>query len=490
VLPWRAVLHGAAMAGGLRRTRAREVERIRVDVNGMMAHLLGEAGLDDADLDELAPRLADVAESLARRRRGGTLGFVRLLQGGPELAGALELAREVREELDDLVVLGIGGSALGTRALYAALAPPGHACGPPRPGELRVHVADTIDPGWFGALLGRLDLRRTLFNVISKSGDTAETMSQFLVVRDRLLKELGALEYARHVVITTDAEHGTLRQIVNDEGFRSLVLPANVGGRFSVLSCVGLFPAACAGIDVEALLAGARDMDERCRRRDPRESPALLHAALLHLAARRGSGRIVVMMPYAQGLAPLADWFRQLWAESLGKALDLTGARVHAGQTPLGAVGPADQHTQLQLLVEGPADKVVVFLRVEEHGAEIEIPRAYDDLESVGYLGGHRLGALLNMEQQGTELALAKAGRMTSTIVCPRVSPFVVGQLLHLLETEAVVTAGLLGVDPFDQPGIEEGKALTWGLAGRPGFEGKRADVQRWAARKDAHYVV
>jgi glucose-6-phosphate isomerase len=483
------MLDGAAMAAPFKRKRWREAQRLRVDLNGMMVPLIGETGLSEAELEDLAPRLAEVHAALERQRRAGALGFAELPHAAPELRRTLALVEQLRGGFDDLVVLGIGGSAVGARALYGALKPPGHAWAPVADGEMRLHVADTIDPCWLGALLARLDLRRTLFNVVSKSGETAETMGQFLVVRDRLLKELGAVEYKQHIVVTTDAAHGALRQIVNDEGFRDLVAPANVGGHFSVLTAAGLFPAACAGIDVAEVLAGAADMDDRCRQPDMRTNPALAQAGALYLAIAKGRG-VVVIMPYAEALSALGDWFCQLWAESLGKAADLTGRQVHTGQTPVRAIGPADQHGQLQLYVEGPADKLVIFLRVEEHAGEIAVPESYDDLEAVAYLGGLGLGALLNLEQQGAELALAKAGCMNSTIRCPSVNGFAVGQLVYLLEMEAALIGGLLGVNPLSRPAVEEGKHLTYGVAGRPGYEARRAEVQRWAAKKEARYVV
>ena len=195
-------------------------------------------------------------------------------------------------------------------------------------------------------------------------------------------------------------------------------------------------------------------------------------------------------MPYAQPLAAFGEWFCQLWAETLGKARDVAGAAVHRGITPIAALGPTDQHAQLQLWVDGPDDKTIVFVRVEDHGPEVTVPKSYEDLESVSYLGGLGLGELVNVEHQATELALAKAGRLSSTIICPRVHGFALGQLFYLLEMEAVVLAELLGVNPFDQPGLEEGKQLAYGLAGRPGAEARRAEVQRWVARKEARYVV
>jgi glucose-6-phosphate isomerase len=476
------------MAGGYRQKRWREAERLRVDVNAMMAHMVA-GGIEEAELAALVPRLADAHASLTRQRRAGLSPFAELPYARAELKRTLALAGEVRGEFDDLVVLGIGGSALGTRALYHALRPIDHAWHPVVDGEMRVHVADTVDPASFAALLARLDLRRTLFNVISKSGDTPETMSQFLIVRDALLRDLGAVAYTRHIVVTTDAAHGTLRQIVNDEGFRALAVPAQVSGRFSVLSAVSLFPAACAGIDIAEVLAGAADTDERCRDADPWGNPALLQAGVLHLSAQKGRG-VVVLMPYSEPLRAMGPWFCQLWAETLGKARGLDDAVVHRGVTPIAAIGPSDQHAQLQLWVEGPDDKTIVFVRVEDHGAELTVPKGYEDLESVSYLGGAGLGALVNMEQQATELALAKAGRPSATIVCPRVRGFTLGQLVYLLEIEAVVMADLLAVDPFTQPGLEEGKQLTYGLMGRAGSEGRRAEVQRWVTGKEVRYVV
>jgi len=476
------------MAAGYRQKKWREAERVRVDVNALLGHAV-DGGIDEAEMAALLPRLGDVLATVDRQRRVGMLAFAELPFAKAELARTMALADEVRGEFDDLVVLGIGGSALGTRVLYQALRPAEHARRASADGEMRVHVADNVDPGAFASLLAGLDPKRTLFNVISKSGDTPETMSQFLIVRDMLLRELGAVEYARHVVVTTDATRGTLRQIVNDEGFRSLAFPADVAGRFSVLSAVSLFPAACAGIDVAEILAGAADMDARCREADPWKNPALLHAGALYLSAQKGR-RLVVLMPYAHPLCALGPWFCQLWAETLGKAHDLDGAIVHRGLTPIAALGPSDQHAQLQLWVEGPDDKTIVFVRIEDHGPDLTVPTSYEDLESVGYLGGIELGALVNMEQQATELALAKARRPSSTIVCPHLHGFALGQILVLLESEAVLLAALLAVNPLDQPGLEECKQLAYGLAGRPGAEARRAEVQRWVAKKETRYVL
>ena len=455
---------------------------VRLDLNGLLANAVGGDGVTPDELSAAGADLSRVREELGTRRAAGTLAFADLPHRRNDLALVRETANAVRGEFDTLVVLGIGCSALGARAVESALAG--------GPDAMRLVIADSIDPDAFGGLLDGLDLRRTLFNVISKSGETVETMSQFLIVRDRLLRELGAVDYKRQVIVTTDPTQGALRQIVNDEGFRALPIPAAVGGRFSVLTPVGLFPSACAGVDVDGLVAGAAFMDERGRAAEsPLGDPALALAGALWLLAQRGK-RVVVLMPYCERLAATGDWVCQLWAESLGKTVALDGRTVEWGQTPVRALGAADQHSQLQLWAEGPRDKVVVFLRVEDHGREIDIPSTYQDLDSVGYLGGHSLGALLNAEQRATELALVKRGRPSATLTLPALNEFTLGQVLYLFEMAAVAAGLLAGVEPFGQPGVEEGKRLAYGLLGRPGFEAQRHEVEDWLARRDPRFVL
>jgi glucose-6-phosphate isomerase len=445
---------------------------VRLDASGMWQEAIGGEGVTHGEIEGLAERATACARALQAKRAAGELAVYDLPQQADMLRRITKLAAAVREEVETLVVLGIGGSALGGRAILQALAD----------GSRRVEVADNVDPWSFGALLDSLDLTRTAFNVVSKSGETAATMAQFLIVRDRLLRALGAIDYKSRVIVTTDGEHGSLRQIVNDEGFRDLVVPAGVGGRFSVLTAAGLFPAAVAGVRVEDLLAGAAWMDSRLRAETLHENPAHLLAALLYLAETKRKKNIAVLMPYSDRLRAFARWFAQLWAESLAKSSDVEGNPTHSGQTPQPAVGATDQHSQLQLYLDGPPDKVVIFIRVEDHGREIEIPKAYDDLEGVGYLSGKGLGALLNMEQRATELALQKRGRMVMTLALPQLNAFTLGQLFFLFEAATVFAGALHRVNSLDQPAAEEGRRLTFGLAGRKGWEDRAAEGGGWGA--------
>lgn len=458
----------------LRRRAVRDSLTVRLDASGMLHDAIGAAGLTRGEIDALAERAAEVTRALQARRAAGELPVFDLPQRTELVRDITALARQVRDEVDTLVVLGIGGSALGSRAIVEALAD----------GTKRVEVADNVDPWSFGTLLDSLDLTRTAFNVVSKSGETAATMAQFLIVRDRLLRALGAIDYQSHVIVTTDAETGSLRQIVNDEGFRALAVPAGVSGRFSVLTAAGLFPAAVAGVRIEDVLAGAAWMDSKLRSERLWDNPAHLLGALLYLAETKRQKTVVVMMPYSDRLRAFARWFGQLWAESLAKSSDLEGNPTHSGQTPQPAVGATDQHSQLQLYLDGPPDKVVMFIRIEDHGREIEIPNAYDDLEGVGYLSGKGLGELLNMEQRATELALHKHGRMALTLSLPQLNAFTLGQLFFLFEAATVFAGALHRVNSWDQPAAEEGRRLTFGLAGRKGWEDRAAEVEEWLASK------
>ena len=463
-----------------RRRAVRESMTVRLDVGGMLYDAIGADGLTRGEVEALGARAAEAARGLRARRAAGELPMLDLPQQTDAVRQIAALAATVRAEIDTLVVLGIGGSALGARAILSALGD----------GNKRIEVADNVDPWTFGQLLDSLDLPRTAFNVVSKSGETAATMAQFLVVRDRLLRALGAIDYKPRVIITTDAEQGSLRQIVNDEGFRDLVIPPGVSGRYSVLTAAGLFPAAVGGVRIEDVLAGAAWMDSRLRADTLWEHPAHLLGALLYLAETRRNKSVVVLMPYSDRLRAFARWFAQLWAESLAKSADIEGNPTHSGQTPQASVGATDQHSQLQLYLDGPPDKVVVFIRVEDHGREIEIPNAYGDLEGVGYLSGKGLGALLNMEQRSTELALQKRGRMTLTLAVPQLNPFTLGQLFYLFEAATVFAAALHRVNSGDQPAAEEGRRLTFGLAGRKGWEDRAEEVQQWLASKANRDIV
>ena len=415
-----------------------------------------------------------VHEDLVARRKAGALPFYELPR--QDLGPIEKYAARMKGSYSTVVVLGIGGSSLGLLSLNAALRTPFPALEP----EPRLVVLDNIDPVRIHSFLSSLDPKRTLLNVITKSGDTAETMSELLVFRKWFMDALGASAAKEHIVATTDKSKGALRKIAGDEGYATFEVPDGVGGRFSVLTPVGLLPAALLGVDVRGLLAGAAAMDTRLSSGELMENPAYLGAALHHAAYAEGRP-ISVMFAYADQLYLLADWYRQLWAESLGKKLSRDGTIVSVGPTPIKALGVTDQHSQVQLYKEGPNDKVYTFLAVEKFGATVPIPSA-PGLDALAYLGGHTLNELIAAEEKATEIALSKAGRPVSTITFPEITAQSVGEFYHLLEVQTVAAGALFHIDPLDQPGVEEGKQFAYGLMGRKGFEAKRREAESMPA--------
>jgi glucose-6-phosphate isomerase len=454
---------------------------LRLDFTNMMAPSIA-GGVTDDEWRAIGERFAAAHVAIADQMTRGALGFLELPDHRALHQQTLEYvkrarARQGEDRLTDVVVLGIGGSALGPIALRTALRPPQWNLldDAARGGYPRLHVLDNVDPINISALLSRLDLRKSLFIVTSKSGGTAETMSQYLVVRGRLDEELGEGGARDRLVFVTDPEKGALRAIARKEGIAALDIPANVGGRFSVLTPVGLLPAALIGIDTFELLSGAAEMRTKCASGALQKNIAGTFAALQYLSDTKHGRHIDVLMPYSDALRDMAAWFVQLWAESLGKHREAGDAGV--GPTPLAALGATDQHSQVQLFMEGPPDKTVTFIAVEQVSDDVVIPKLHPDIPELAYLGGHRLGELLDIERRATAGALARRNRPNMTLELETVDPFHVGALFMFLELATAYAGQLYGVNAFDQPGVELGKQFTYAMLGRADAEQAR---QEW----------
>lgn len=447
---------------------------IGLDFTNMMAGAVA-GGISESEWSGAQAAFDAAHRRVEEQRAAGTLGFFGLPTNEELLARTLAVAESTRNRFDDVLLLGIGGSALGPIALRTALRPPnwnaldrtarGHAP--------RLHVLDNVDPATITAMLARLDLARTLVLVVSKSGGTVETMAQYLIVRDALGRVVGDKRAREHLVFVTDPTVGALRRIAREENITALDIPPNVGGRFSVLSPVGLLPAALIGIDIRAMLAGAADATERARTTDRTQNLAGAFATLQWLADTEHGRTVQVLMPYSDALRDMASWWVQLWAESLGK-LRLDGT--HAGPTPVPAVGATDQHSQVQLFMEGPLDKTVTFLAVRGRTADGPIPARHGDIPELGYLGGHTLGELLDIEQRATAGALAARGRFNATLTVDNVDAWHVGGLLQTFGIATAYAGALYGVNAFDQPGVELGKQFAYALLGRTGSEAARTE--------------
>lgn len=456
---------------------------LRIDYSNMM---ISPGGVDSKAWGAADKQFADAKIGFDSLRATGSVGFPDLPIDRPLLEQVTKFSAAARGKYNDVVILGIGGSALGPIALRTALRPHGWNMldEKARDGYPRLQVLDNVDPETIAALLSRLNLARTLFVVTSKSGGTAETMSQFLIVHDRLTS--AKLDVTKHLVFVTDPKQGALRPLADRLKVPALDIPPNIGGRFSVLTPVGTLPAALIGIDVKSLLAGAGEMADRCDNVELAANPAGVFAMLQWLSDTQLKKSIAVFMPYSDPLRDFADWFVQLWAESLGKKRT-DGTSV--GSTPLAALGATDQHAQVQLFMEGPADKTVTFVAVKARSTDVKIPAAFSDVKELGYLAGHSLGELIDIEQRATAGALARRGRPNMTIHLDRVDAAHVGQLMMLLEIATAYAGQLYEIDAFNQPGVELGKQFAYALLGRPGAD---AAKKEWESlpKADARWIV
>ncbi|HQQ41129.1 MAG TPA: glucose-6-phosphate isomerase [Clostridia bacterium] len=462
--------------------------RLRVDYNNMMSDQLGKRGLYRREIETMQQQI-DTSIANMRLKRP-IMRWRELPYNQDEVINSiLETAAGIREQFDDFVVLGIGGSALGPIAVQQAL---NHLHYNDLPREKRngprLFVEDNIDPERMAALLDVIDVEKTAFNVVSKSGGTSETMSQLLIISSLLHEKLGK-DISTHLFATTDESKGSLIKIARAENLKTFFIPEGVGGRFSELCPVGLLAAAVCGIDIREMLAGAAYMDEICdSQRDVWKNPAYMLATLQVASIQRGCN-ISVMMPYADSLRYMADWYAQLWAESLGKRVDWDGNVVNAGQTPVKSLGVTDQHSQVQLYTEGPFDKVITFLAVDRYRCETMISDGYFDVPDVSFLCGHTQNELIAAELKATEYAVSKSGHLNHTILLPEVNAFTVGQLLFLFELATAFAGELLNINAFDQPGVEEGKKATYALLGKASYDEKREELAA-IAEKNERYII
>ncbi len=432
-------------------------ELLRYDSTNMLLSSVGRKGTNPRHLQQRTRDLEHARKKVNiewKKNVQGWLGCPDDLQLVRHIQG---LAQEKQKKYTTCLVIGIGGSDLGARAGYAALGT--------QKNKMRLEFAGgNTDPDELTHLLSRLDLKRTIVNIISKSGGTIEPMSAFFVVRD-LLKHSFGQKMADHIVATTDEHQGALRDLAQKEGYKTLPIPRNIGGRFSVLTAVGLFPFACAGIDIKKMLDGAKTI--RTSFVKNKKDDASDFALLQFLADTEHGQHIHILMPYSGRLKQFSRWYRQIWAESLGKRLNKDGDLVYSGPTPIAALGATDQHSQLQLYVEGPNDKTITFIEVERFDTKLRVPHGAQEIPSLAYLAGVSFEKIIHSERKGTAESLRRAYRPNGTISIPKISAETLGALFMFFEISVSVAGELYGINAYDQPGVEEGKHVTAELLGK-----------------------
>ena len=452
--------------------------KLQLDYTNLFKHEKMQDGISHDDFLK-SKHLCEKARNLFQSKKATEpLGFYDLPD--KEVSNIIEYVNKVKDRFDTIVVMGIGGSALGNKAVYSAIKP--------KKKLKKLFVYDNVDPDFWNEILNSVNLEKTLFNVITKSGTTAETMASFMYIIS-LLRLRFPSDYRDRLVITTDKDKGFLRKVIQDEGFQSFVVPDDVGGRFSVLTDVGLVSSAFVGIDIKGLLNGAKAMRKLCDNEDLSQNPAML-IALSHVLLMNQGKNISVMMPYCNAMYDMADWYRQLWAESLGKKIDLDGKEVSVGQTPVQALGATDQHSQVQLYMEGPKDKVFTFLMVENFKNNYIIPETYMDRNEVNYLCNKEFQKLLNAECIATELAITESGSPNLMIKFEEINEENIGAFIYLYEAATVFAGYMLNINPLDQPGVEAGKIATYALMHKEGFDKERERIYEYIAAKNRKGMV
>jgi glucose-6-phosphate isomerase len=421
-----------------------------------LASKIGEGGLPPTALDAALVVVGKAAERLREEDTAGRLPLLHVPPTTDDLAVIRRAAAWLRRDATDVVFLGTGGSSLGGQTLaqlkdYAVPGAGRFADGP------RVHFLDNLDPVTLDHVLHRLPLASTRFVAVSKSGGTGETLMQAIAVLSAIEKAgLRALPADLVLGLSEPRKEGTrnaLRDLLEPEGVEFLDHHTGIGGRFSVLTNVGLLPAAVAGLDVAAIRQGAADACEPIRAgRAVKDAPAALGAAL-HVAAAMEGMAIAVTMAYADRLERFTRWWVQLWAESLGKN--------GKGSQPVAAIGPVDQHSQLQLYLAGPRDKLFTVITTSAAGQGPVIdPKLARRAGEPGF-AGKRIGDLVAAQGRATADTLARNGRPTRRIHIERLDERSLGELLMHTMLETILAGYALGVDPFDQPAVEEGKILA-----------------------------
>jgi glucose-6-phosphate isomerase len=417
-------------------------------IDGCLRANIGDSGLDEATLDAWISRARPGVDRIRQAHRDGSLPVLQLAERRDDIPMIEDRAAYHRERAETVVVLGTGGSSLGGQAFYA-LADAGFG---PSGDSPRVVFMDNIDPHTFDHLFRSLDLRKTDFLLISKSGSTAETMAQALICMEELAEVEDEARIGEHFTVITEPKDSALSRLAQKWGMVQLPHDLGIGGRFSALSLVGMLPAAIAGLDPAAAREGAEPVIASLL--TDYRSPAAIGAALqCGLAEASGIGASV-LMPYCDRLGTFGFWYRQLWAESLGKQGE--------GTLPVRALGTVDQHSQLQLYLDGPRDKLFSIVQTRAAGTGRLVRTAIADGEAgLGYLDGRSMGDLLDAMQRATTETLIKNGCPTRVFTVDRVDEGAVGALMMHFMAETIIAADMLGVDPFNQPAVEQGKILA-----------------------------
>jgi len=403
-----------------------------------------------------------------------------------DIKNILKAAKKIQENYENFIVVGMGGSSLGNELLHYVLNGIYYNEQKQR-NYPRIFFIENIDPDSISQLFDIIDIRKTIFNITTKSGTTSETILNMLLIIEKLKKE--GLELSKHLIFTTDPEKGFLRTISSDFSIETFPINPHLGGRYSVLSHVGLLSAAVEGVNIESLISGAIKESERIKNSEPLETPSFLLALIQYILYKEKGININALFTYSDRLHYIGKWYNQLMAESLGKKILKEGKEIFTGITPLCLKGTTDQHSMLQLLLEGPFDKLVIFITPREYKEDFKISTNLFSDERITYLKDKEFSTLIKTEYLATRVALKKNRRPNVSIELSSINEYEIGRLIYLFEFEIIALGEMFHINPINQPAVEMGKKYTYGIMGRNGFEKERAEFKK-LAKGNQKYII
>jgi glucose-6-phosphate isomerase len=455
------------------------------DFNNIISENVKDRGISYSEIENSKEFLVEIKKRIKDKTNNDYYPLIMPLDMQKEIQEIKEYAVKIQENFDNFVVVGMGGSSLGNELLHYAINGifynENHARKYPK-----LYFFDNVDPESIKDAIDLLDMKKTVFNIITKSGTTSETMLNMLAIGTSLKKE--GLSLKDHLIFTTDPEKGFLREMSKETGIKTFPIHPLLGGRFSVLSHAGLVSAAVTGVDIEALIEGALKELEDIKAKDVLRSQALL-LPLFQYNLNKSGVNINVIFSYSDSLYYIGEWYKQLMAESLGKRYSREGKDIFAGITPLFLKGTTDQHSVLQLLIEGPFDKFIIFMAPKKFRKEIKVSEEIIRDERINYLQGREYSSLIKSEYIATKAALKKNGRPNVSIEFDKIDEFNLGRAIYMLEYGIIALGEMLNINPIDQPGVELGKKYTYGIMGRKGFEKERNEFKK-LEKGDQRYII
>ncbi len=457
---------------------------MKFDYTNVLSKNIGENGISINEIEKASELVKNAKERINEKLSSDYFALKLPFLMSLKTTEINDIANEIKSKFDNFVVVGMGGSSLGNQFLHYTF----NGIYYNDTNTPHIYFIDNVDPVSSKALLEHLDLEKTVFNIITKSGSTAETMENFLFITDKIT-EFG-LDWKEHVIFTTDPEKGLLRKLANKFNIKTFDIPQNVGGRYSVLSPVGLLSAAVEGIDIPVLLRGAELMRVNILNKDLMECSATLLPIIQYLMYKTKNVNINALFTYSDGFSYLGQWYRQLLSESIGKKEDKNGNAVYTGITPISVRGTSDQHSILQLFLEGPFDKLLIMVTPEEYQADVKVKGNEINEPEIAYLKDKNYSELIKAEFAGTSAALKENKRPFIKITIPKIREEEIGKLIYMFEYATILLGEMLNINPIDQPAVELGKAFTYGIMGREGFESKKEEMEKLLSEEDKHVIT